>query len=170
MALFPPKITYKQMPPVIIKSNAIAKVYFTFTSAGQKDLINEELMQVQVNYIGKNKSALKTDKDSWPTEIAFAALGTEEDTGRHYIEVSAQWLKNGFELNQSYQVRVRTTASGISLTKNQKFPDVAWLRDNANNFSTWSDACIIQGIAAPTMSINQTKQWRTFIYKRYYLS
>lgn len=145
--LFPPIV--KDAENAFIR-NEDCNIYFSLSSFNSPD----DIKHVQVTLINQktNQSAFKSDL--YPLGIKFiSSISIVEnpiDDYKYYITIANEdVINNVFELNQFYKVQIRFGNINLPPT-----PTAAWINDNIDYFSEWSQVCLIKGIEQPHISIN----------------
>lgn len=128
---------------------------FSIPIYNSKEDIAENLVQISITNLKTNISAF--NKKLYPSGIKFATMTPVNNLyGYNYIvPINKNDLINGrFELNTFYKVQLRFTKKIDKISKPKKEKESEWFESNSSNFSEWSKACIIKGISAPTLTLN----------------
>ena len=161
--LYPPIFQQSYVPAFIYTDKS--RVYFSISMYNNLSDIRQDLIQVSVQRQKTNQSALNRSK--YPNGILITSLhiDSSKEENPYYIEINAEDIENGFNLNEYYKVQIRFTSIEASqLDKKISKGIEAWLNQNLKYFSEWSSVVLIRGISKPVLSLEGFKEGlNTFI-------
>lgn len=148
-------------PPIMLNvipgfvRTSICKVYFSISNYNSvKDIAN---VQVTLTNVKNNASAL--NESFYPAGIKLTQLrydsNVEGDYCYYIVIRPSDLADDAFLLNQYYKIQLRFTSTDAEYVDINQIQSIStWLTNNINYFSEWSRACLIRGIAQPTITID----------------
>lgn len=140
-------------PPILFDSTPAFvgdsfKIFFELSPFNSIDDINKSAIQVTVIKQSTNTSILKATSG-----IKMANLNIDNESGKYYITVNSNDLRNSFEQNQLYKVQMRFTSKDLQYNSDTE-TGASWFYANRGYFSQWSKVCLIKNISKPTLYID----------------
>lgn len=147
--LFPP-IMAADAAPAFVRTDD-CRIYFSLSSYNSL----QDIKHVQVTLVNQktNQNAFKTSL--YPLGIKFiSSISVDSNVNnsyKYYITIDNTDVDdNVFGLNTFYKVQIRFSSVNKPVT-----PTAAWINSHLDDFSEWSQVCLIKGIEQPYININE---------------
>lgn len=180
--LYPPIFKKAYAPAFVLgnsSENSECRIYFSLSVYNSlSDLAKYEstnsiadFVQVSIQSQNSNYSAL--DLGKYPTGIMFTDMkyeSTRASDDKYYITIAASDLAgNKFNSGEYYKLQIRFTSRNITSKPAITEIKEAWINNNLQNFSEWSQVVLLKCIQQPKLKLrgfNKDSEERTFSLKQ----
>lgn len=155
--LYPPVV--RDVQPAFVRNSSKCRIYFSLSKYNS----TEEIKNVQVSLVNQktNQSALNASK--YPSGIKIANLGINsqiQNDYKYYIDLTitnktstSDFITGYPGINQYYMVQLRFTSTQAPNPPSTGTGLDAWLYENRDYFSEWSQVLLIKAIEKPQITL-----------------